>query len=393
MQGDMMKPVRRFEPDNVLDPRHYDGVRRPFDTAETLPAWCYTSPAFYQREVERIFHKYWNCIGHESRVPEAGSYLALDFLDVPIVVVRGEDMKLRAFVNSCAHRGSRIMDGAGACNMLKCPYHNWTFDLTGALVATPLVEESEVFRKADHPLIPIRLETWAGQMWINLDPDAQDLLSYLGDLPERCAPWQAEDMVCAFTVSREVKANWKLINENFSDGYHVPFVHRGSIARTRVSKRDRHDPQVNKGEYLMHFTRFQGTRGIADGQKRAPDIDLPDELKTGTFFPQIHANARMGFSIDSVLVAWIYPTGPESCINNSSLLFPRATVALPEFETEILPAYRARQEQVLSEDCAAVEGQQKGLRSPIHKPGRFTPEDPLVHDYDLWILDRVLANA
>src|SRR5262245_44801147 len=106
------------EPDNPLDPRHYDGVRRPFETAETLPAWCYTSPAFYRRETERIFMKYWNCIGHESLVPAPGSYLALEYLNVPLIVIRGKDNTIRAFANTCAHRGSRIVEGSGSCDVL-----------------------------------------------------------------------------------------------------------------------------------------------------------------------------------------------------------------------------------------------------------------------------------
>src|SRR5438552_3758623 len=111
--------VRHFEPENVLDPAHYEGVRQRFDIAETLPGWCYTSPVFYRREAERIFMKYWNCIGHVSMVPEAGSYHALDFLEIPIVVVRGKDLQIRAFVNSCAHRGSKLVEGSGSCNFLR----------------------------------------------------------------------------------------------------------------------------------------------------------------------------------------------------------------------------------------------------------------------------------
>ena len=89
--------IPNFEPDDVFEPSHYAGVRRRWDTAETLPAWCYTSPRFYQRERERIFFRYWNCIGHHSRVPEPGNYLAFDFMGVPLIVLRGADREIRAF--------------------------------------------------------------------------------------------------------------------------------------------------------------------------------------------------------------------------------------------------------------------------------------------------------
>ena len=185
-----------LEPEDIFNPRHYDSVHRRFDLAETLPAWCYTSKKFYERERERIFFKFWNCIGHQSRVPEIGSYITFNFCGVPLIVVRGEDRQLRAFINSCPHRGSEIMEGEGTCRVIKCPYHAWAFELNGDLMATPLFEESATFRMADHGFKQIKLDLWAGFMWINLDPDAQDLRSYLGDLPERTKPWAADDMVC-----------------------------------------------------------------------------------------------------------------------------------------------------------------------------------------------------
>ncbi len=246
-----------------------------------------------------FFFRHWNCIGHHSRVSESGSYLAFDFMGVPLIVVRGADHEIRAFVNSCPHRGSQIVEqGEGACTRLQCPYHNWTFALDGSLYATPMFEESAVFKKADHGLRRIRLELWAGLMWINFNPDGPSLLDHLGDLPDRTAPWKAGEMVCVGRKTYPVKANWKLYLENFSDGYHVPFVHKTTLNRKQVSRRDFHDPAVNIGNYLMHYTRFEGTRGAMDGGKVLPELDLPPEDKTGTFFPSVHANCMMGFAIE-----------------------------------------------------------------------------------------------
>jgi len=384
--------LRRFEPENVFEPRLYDGVRRPFDTAETLPAWCYTSPAFYQREVERIFMKNWNCIGHESLVPNAGSYVAIDYLDMPLVVVRGEDMKVRAFINSCSHRGSKLLEGSGECNFIKCPYHAWAFSHTGDLVGTPLFEESDAFKKSDHPLTPVKLEVWSGFLWVNFDPYGETLHEQLGDLVERTRPWGADDMVQVWSTKLAMRANWKLLTENYSDGYHVPFVHQPTIAKKKVSKRDFHDPAVHRGGYLMHFTYFDGTRGVMGNAKKAPELDLPPELKRGTFFPLVHPNAMLAFAIDQVAITDVRPTGPETSEVHLAMLFPKSTVALPDFQDEILPGYATLIENVVKEDIVAAEWQQMGLRSPLHKPGRFTPQDKLVHDYDLWILDHVIGN-
>jgi choline monooxygenase len=385
--------IANFEPEDVFDPAHYAAVRRSWDVAETLPGWCYTSPRFYQRERERIFFRYWNCVGHQSRVPQPGSYLAFDFMGVPLIVMRGADREIRAFVNSCPHRGSQIIEpGEGSCTRLQCPYHNWTFALDGSLFATPMFEESAVFKKADHGLKRIKLELWAGLMWINLDPDSPSLLAHLGDLPARTAAWRAEEMVCAYRARYPVEANWKLYLENFSDGYHVPFVHKSTLNRKYVSRRDFHDPRVNIGNYLMHYTRFEGTRGVIDDGKPLPEIDMAAEHKTGTFFPSVHANCMMGFAIDSVSATEVYPEGPEHTTLVTSFMVPKSSAALPDF-AEIIAKYRENAQVVRAEDVRAAELQQQGLRSAIHVPGRFTPPDRLVHDYDLWVLDNVIGNA
>jgi choline monooxygenase len=380
------------EPAELFDPRNYAGVRRPYHSAETLPAWCYTSERFYGRERERIFMKYWNCIGHNSRVPEAGSYITLRFCDVPLIVVRGPDMQVRAFINSCRHRGSEIMTGEGSCRVMKCPYHAWAFSLTGELVATPLFEDSEHFSKADFGLIPIKLEQWAGMMWINFDPDSSDLLTNLGDLPDRTSAWAPETMVCVDRRAYPVKANWKFYMENYSDGYHVPFVHQHTLNRKHVAKRDFHDPNVNIGNYLMHYTYFEGTRGVMGGQKKLPELDLPADKKGGSFLPLVHANTMMSFNIDMVRTTEVYPEGPGHCTLVTSTLVPQATADLPDFR-ETLDGYLKNSDIVRDEDVLASERQQLGVSSRLNRPGCFTPQDKLVHDYDLWILDQVVGNG
>ena len=112
---------------DIFDPTRYAGVRKPLLEAETLPPECYTDEAFYKREVETIFLKVWNFIGRADRVPNAGYYFAFEFVGVPVVVVRGRDGLVRAFANSCRHRGAKVMQGEGKCTVMSCPYHAWTY--------------------------------------------------------------------------------------------------------------------------------------------------------------------------------------------------------------------------------------------------------------------------
>ena len=158
-------------PQDLFDPAHYVSVRAPAERATPLPHWCYTHPDFYRREVERIFMKVWNYVGHASQIPQPGDYFTAAVAGAPVVVIRGDDGEIRAFHNSCRHRGSRIAWDEGNCKNLTCPYHNWTYGRDGALIATPLIEEEDGFWHADFPLLPVTLDRWAGFLFVNFDPN------------------------------------------------------------------------------------------------------------------------------------------------------------------------------------------------------------------------------
>jgi choline monooxygenase len=376
------------EPADVFDPRHYAATRRPVEVAETLPNWCYTSTAFYEREREQIFLKHWINIGHESRVPNPGSFVTFDFVGIPMILARGKDGAVRAFVNACRHRGGEVAAGSGECSAFKCPYHSWTFSLSGDLIGTPMFEESDSFRKADHGLVQPRLERWAGFVWINFDPAAEDLKSYLGDLPERVAPWHADEMACVSHTSYTVAANWKQYYENFSDPYHVPFVHRSSLSFKPVSRRQLHDPAIYRGNYIMHRAWFDGTRGVQPGEATFPEIAIPPEDR-GTFYPWVYPTSGMGFAVDSIFCVQIMPDGPERMRIERDFLVPREFTELPDYETTI-ENYLKSQEVVQHEDIPILEMQQRSMHSPVYRTGRFATLDRLVHDCQNWILDRVL---
>ena len=149
------------EPAQPLDPAHFAAVRRPLLEAETLPTWAYTSPSFYRREVERIFGKVWNFVGHVDQLPEPGSYVAFDFVGVPVILARGKDGRVRAFANSCRHRGAKLLEGCGTAAAIRCPYHSWTYDLEGRLRGAAQMEDTVGFDKANFGLDEFRVGTVA----------------------------------------------------------------------------------------------------------------------------------------------------------------------------------------------------------------------------------------
>ena len=133
----------------------------------------------------------WTCVGREEDVPEPGNSLPLDVVDESLILARGDDGRLRAFYNACRHRGTRLIESDEVCvgRRIQCPYHAWTYDLQGRLVAAPHMEEGPRFSKADWPLKAVPMETWDGHVFVNLSGEAGPLADQLGDLPGKFRPW------------------------------------------------------------------------------------------------------------------------------------------------------------------------------------------------------------
>src|SRR5260370_738281 len=213
----------------IFDPRHYSGVRQRMLEAEALPPWCYTAQEFYDREVERIFRKAWNFIGRAEEIAKRGDYMVCDLVGESIIVLRDKVGRLRAFANTCRHRGTRLLDGTGNCKSIACPYHAWVYALDGKLISSLGMEQTVAFDPADYGLIPVRLEDWAGFLFVNFTADGETLTDYLGDLPSRFAAYNFADMVCVRRKGYDLACNWKLYVENAMEDYHTPTVHRKSI--------------------------------------------------------------------------------------------------------------------------------------------------------------------
>src|SRR3546814_8499140 len=123
-----------------------------------------------------IFQKEWIFVGHAARLCEPGSYFTVDLVTVPIIVCKGQDGVLRAFANSCRHRGTRLVNGEGKARNFICPYHAWTYETTGTLRGAPGMDGVNCFEKAEDSLTPVRLETLGPFMWVNFDAGAPSLL-------------------------------------------------------------------------------------------------------------------------------------------------------------------------------------------------------------------------
>jgi phenylpropionate dioxygenase-like ring-hydroxylating dioxygenase large terminal subunit len=372
----------------LFRPETYAAVRRPLLEASTLPPACYTSPAFYRREVQTIFMKVWNFIGRADRIPDAGDYFTIEFAGVPVIVMRGADGEVRAFANSCRHRGALLLDGEGNCRAIRCPYHSWTYDTDGKLIVAPEMDATSGFDPAEWHLTPIRLEDWAGFIFINFDDTAPSLRQYLGDLPHKLESYRFDDMVCVRRREYVLNCNWKIYVENAMEAYHIATVHRSTLSRQKGKPSE---AQPADGEYCALFKEHKGTRALLAGDVGFPEMpDLQGMAAQGSWYPLLYPSTMFGCTYDCMWWLELHPMGPEKTKLIVGSCFPRSSAARPDFE-EVVQRYYKRWDISIPEDNHISELQQRGLSSPLARQGRLAHAEPLVHTFGNWVLDHVLG--
>ena len=371
---------------DIFDPAHYENVRRPLLEAETLPPWCYTSQAFYEREVERMFKKTWNFIGRVDEVAEPGDYMTFELFGEPLIILRDKAGKVRAFANTCRHRGACLLEGRGNCRVISCPYHGWAYALSGELVATPGMERTLDFDSDRYGLLPVRLETWDGFIFVSFDADCTSLSEHLGELPERLRSYNFADMVCVRRKEYDLACNWKIYLENAMEDYHTPTVHKKSIGKQVTM------PQEGPGEWdAIHMPAEKSIALLPEDAAFAlPEIaGLEGQAAAGTYFLAIYPATFFALTQDCMWWLQLFPLGPDRSKLVAGPCFPRDTVARGDF-AEKVQAYYRRWDKSLGEDNRISETQQAGLKSSFSRPGRFSFHEPVVQAIANWVLDHVL---
>jgi phenylpropionate dioxygenase-like ring-hydroxylating dioxygenase large terminal subunit len=211
---------------NPAPSRRDDAIGPPPARPTLVPADRYRSPAFAQLEVDRMWPKVWQLACTVDHVAEAGDYFEYRCGPYSVLVVRGDDGELRAFQNVCRHRGNSLCSGAGSeLRELKCGYHGWTWDLSGALKRVPNRKGFGALHMSEFPLLAARVDTWERLVFVNLDVDAMPLSDWLESVPEDIAWCSLGDFRCYATITVEVDANWKTIADGFSETYHIQTLH------------------------------------------------------------------------------------------------------------------------------------------------------------------------
>ena len=203
-------------------------------TMPVLPVEAYTSQEWFDREQERIFSRTWACVGFAEHISEPGQYVSVQAGLNNIFVVMGRDRRLRAFHNICRHRGTQLLRAVGQTQRaIVCPYHDWTYDLEGCLISVP--EQERQFPGQDLTCIRLKqasVDLWRGMLWVHPEENAGSIMEWFGEVEPHLGPHKVEELI-EYPEGRTehiIAANWKIVVENYIDGYHLAHLHSGTLA-------------------------------------------------------------------------------------------------------------------------------------------------------------------
>jgi phenylpropionate dioxygenase-like ring-hydroxylating dioxygenase large terminal subunit len=346
--------------------------RKPAAEAHSIPPVFYISQTFATREIDRIFRHAWIGVGRADRLANPGDFETLDIAGQSLILLRDSHGQLRAFANTCRHRGARLLDGSGNCRGIRCPFHSWAYKLDGSLAGVPRAESIMGFNRSDYGLIAYQVAERLGFVFVCLDPAAPDIDTWLGDFVALHTPWPIETLVSTRRRELTVECNWKAFIEVFNEYYHLPFVHPDSINDVY---RDPDQGDAVKGAFASQFGSTEGTGGLLQTTQQKPLPHMPGlsgREAAGVRYTWVFPNMTFAAGTDALWLYEAYPLGPNRCQVFQTACFPPETVALTDFDEKVA-AYYHRLDAALAEDIPALESQHRGLSNPDARPGRFHP--------------------
>jgi choline monooxygenase len=314
---------------------------------DTLPARLYSDPALYERERHEIFAKTWQLFCHEGQLARPGDYVAATFAGYPIVAVRAEENTIRAFHNVCRHRaGPLVDDGEGHCaGQFVCRYHAWRYAFDGRLASARDFGPAEGFDPRNYGLFALKVETWRGFVFVNMDANAGPLMDAIAPLEARMKHLAPERFRNARASSHDMRCNWKTYVENYLEGYHIPVLHP-SLAATMA------------GDYGAEV------EPPAQFYRATPKNDAPIAGLWAWTWPCLGVNVYA----DGILMERIWPF--DLTRTRLDYLF----VFTEDADEADIERQIAQSIVTTNEDLAICEAVQRNLDAGVYRTGRLSPK-------------------
>jgi phenylpropionate dioxygenase-like ring-hydroxylating dioxygenase large terminal subunit len=383
--------------------------------ARRRPGWSleqpfYTDPAVYSLDLERVFHRNWLFVGHANRIPNPGDYFTHEIGSDSLVFIRGDEGQVHGLFNMCRHRGSRIcQDTCGHARKLVCPYHQWVYDRDGTLLAAQSMPED--FIPAEFGLIPVEVRVVEELIFLCLDPQPPDFTLIERGIREHLAPYEMRRTRICHTENYQVRANWKLMEENFRECYHCPVGHpeycyvvmppgesREQVAAFRAEQRERwagaglslHNVDFSP-ENGFHCARYPMRRGFVseslDGQPVAPLLGRLTDRDAGILAIVLFPNFWLEASSDYVCTMRRTPVSPTRCEVEATWLVHEDAVEGRDYNVERVTAFwRTTGEQ----DWTLCENNQAGVNCSRYQPGPYARVESGPETFVQWYLRQLI---
>jgi glycine betaine catabolism A len=351
------------------------------DGAKSLPQKYFVSPDILAKEQAEIFSNQWLLVGHQSQIPMPGDYFVAPIAGESLIIVRDQGSTIRGFYNVCRHRGTRLKeDACGHASAIQCPYHAWTYGLDGRLIGAPHMDEVPGFDKVDYSLRGVNLALWEGFIFINLDANATPLEEWFAPLNGKFSHWNMSILRPAKRIEYDVRANWKLMFENYSECYHCPGVHP---QLQKVSPYDSAENDLREGPFLGGFMKINPGKSLTmSGNACAAFVGKIENLQQ-VFYYSIFPNMLLSLHPEYVMVHQLWPHSPERTQIVCDWLFHPDAFNRSDFKPDDAIEFW---NMTNTQDWHVCELSQQGIASRAYEPGPYSSRESIPAAWDRYYL-------
>jgi len=386
---------------NLINKEKLDVVSKPIVESHGLPNECYTSEEYTKIERKKLFEDKWVVVGVASSLPKTGDAKPFTLLNLPIIILRDKKNKIRVFHNVCSHRGYKIMQKPCKIkNVIRCPYHSWSYDTDGKLVATPHIggmnkHDTDKFDKSISGLKEIRSYVWLDLIMINISNNEISFEEYIKPLSDRWSEfWPDKDRKLISHSSDfgyfnlKAKCNWKFAIENYCESYHLPWVHPGLNSYSKIE--DHYHIQGLPNRFAGQGTVVYNPR--LKGKEKFPCFpNWPKDKERIAEYVALFPNVMLGIHKDHYYAYWLEPVDHKYTIEHMEIYYVGEKAANSKKFKSLRKQNYKLWKSVQSEDVNIIEGMQEGRNSPSYNGGNFSPiMDNPTHHFHKWVATNVV---
>jgi len=355
-------------------------THRPGST--TLAREYFTAPEVLARENEHIFARQWNCVGRTSRLAAPGDYLVRDAAGESLIVLRDRHGEVRAFFNTCRHRGTRLcMEREGRFSeTIQCPYHAWTYTTDGALIGAPHMQSVEGFDKADYPLHAAAVAEWEGFLFVNIAEHPVPFQQAWAPMLGRLSRFGLDRLALGHRVGYEVAANWKLVFENYSECLHCPLIHP-ELNQVLPYQSGAND--LVEGPFLGGYMEITPPNQSATMSGKACGLPIAPDLPSGergrAYYYTLMPNLLLSIHPDYVNYYLVTPLAVDRTLVESEWMFHPESAGRAEFNPQDAIEFW---DVTNRQDWDIVARSQLGVSSRRYTPGPYSARESIPAAWD-----------